>query len=145
MVGYLYHTHTSNASTPYRVSYNALELTIANLKLLVDHSADIWSIGCVFLETVIWLVDGWEGLVSFGMSRRNQGQENNETEGAYDSFFDISQSDGDQLIPIIKPSVLQVGSLPLSRMFFLLTFRYSASSSSPRTLESAPISGICYI
>ncbi|KAI1748056.1 kinase-like domain-containing protein [Xylaria castorea] len=75
----------------------------------IDGCADIWSLGCVFLETVVWLLWGWNGLVRFGIMRQTPNRltaKNNIINS--DTFFDIVDSTHDNVpVPILKPAVLQ--------------------------------------
>ena len=54
---------------------------------LVSRAFDIWSLGCVFLEFITWLLDGAQGLDAFGDLRTEE-----TADGIYDdSFYTIIQ------------------------------------------------------
>lgn len=40
----------------------------------VSRAYDIWSLGCVFLELLVWLALGWNGLEEFTLSRQEKGR-----------------------------------------------------------------------
>ncbi|EPE27561.1 Protein kinase-like (PK-like) [Glarea lozoyensis ATCC 20868] len=62
---------TTRATTP---SYEAPEASpILNLKQERSRRYDLWSMGCIYLEFVIWLVEDWEAVQSFTKARESDG------------------------------------------------------------------------
>ncbi|KAK1758867.1 serine/threonine protein kinase [Echria macrotheca] len=53
----------------FTTTYRSPEFDIAGRT--IPRSADIWALGCVFLETVCWLLDGYRGVQKFAASRRS--------------------------------------------------------------------------
>lgn len=69
----------------------------------LSRSIDIWSLGCVFLEFLTWLVRGWEDR-EFANKRMSQSMKAGLFE---DTFFEI-KSDGPKTIVQIHHGVVQV-------------------------------------
>jgi serine/threonine protein kinase len=55
----------------------------------ISRSFDIWTMGCLFLEFIIWALEGWDGRVDFRFSRCESAYLNGET----DVFFDIKRTE----------------------------------------------------
>ena len=72
------------------------------LDLPISRAYDIWSLGCVFLEFVIWLLDGPRGLEKFADDRLIQTRD-----GLHDdSFFIVAlHSDTRKYVADVRPSV----------------------------------------
>jgi serine/threonine protein kinase len=72
------------------------------LNLPISRAYDIWSLGCVFLEFVIWLLDGPQGLAKFADDRLLEVRD-----GVYDdSFFIIElRSKTGKYAANVRPSV----------------------------------------
>jgi serine/threonine protein kinase len=72
------------------------------LDLPISRAYDIWSLGCVFLEFVIWLLDGPKGLGKFADDRLIKAPD-----GVYDdSFFIVAlRSDTGKYAADVRPSV----------------------------------------
>ncbi|KAI0550050.1 hypothetical protein F4679DRAFT_544665, partial [Xylaria curta] len=74
----------------------------------IDDRADIWSLGCVFLETVIWLLWGWKGLVSFRLMRERPTRSYGQHYSNIDGFVDVVHTIPDNAsVPVLKPAVIQ--------------------------------------
>ncbi|KAI0855554.1 kinase-like domain-containing protein [Xylaria cubensis] len=74
----------------------------------IDDRADIWSLGCVFLETVIWLLWGWNGLLCFRLIRQTPTRLNGQNYINSDTFFDIVDSTPDNVpVAVLKPAITQ--------------------------------------
>lgn len=56
----------------FTTTYRSPEFDIANKT--ISRSTDTWSLGCVFLETVCWLLGGYRGVQRFGSARRSLDQ-----------------------------------------------------------------------
>ncbi|RYC53911.1 hypothetical protein CHU98_g12298 [Xylaria longipes] len=70
--------------------------------------ADIWSLGCVLLETAVWLLWGYDGLARFGLMRQAANRLNVPNNINSDTFFDVVDSSLNTVpVPVLKPSVLQ--------------------------------------
>lgn len=73
------------------------------MKRPITSKIDIWSLGCVFLEFITWLVLGSDGLEKFHDSR---------VEKTFDSLGDdayhtlIVTKDGDPVSAVVRPSVV---------------------------------------
>ncbi|KAI0182900.1 kinase-like domain-containing protein [Xylaria flabelliformis] len=74
----------------------------------IDDRADIWSLGCVFLETIIWLLRGWNGLLCFRLIRQTSTRLNGQNYINSDTFFDIVNSTPDNVpVAVLKPAITQ--------------------------------------
>ncbi|KAI0479745.1 kinase-like domain-containing protein [Xylaria cf. heliscus] len=74
----------------------------------IDDCADVWSLGCVLLETVIWMLRGWDGLVHFGFMRQTPNHVNGQNNIKNDTFFDMVSSTINTVpVPVLKPSIIQ--------------------------------------
>ncbi|KAI1390532.1 uncharacterized protein F4822DRAFT_393448 [Hypoxylon trugodes] len=72
-------------------TYRAPELDV---KGTVDEAYDIWSLGCVFLESITWLLRGWEGVKCFAESRALSTWLASEGQQKGNSFFWIEGKPG---------------------------------------------------
>lgn len=72
------------------------------LDLPISRAYDIWSLGCVFLEFIIWLLEGSEGLEKFANDRLSKAHD-----GVYDnSFFIVAlRSDTGKYAANVRPAV----------------------------------------
>ncbi|KAK3381257.1 kinase-like domain-containing protein [Podospora didyma] len=80
----------------------------------ISRAVDIWSMGCIMLESVAWLVSGSAGLDKLADLRRDAWP----GDPSRDAFFNYAESDG-VLRAEVKPQILNV-KLVLENM---LTFR----------------------
>ncbi|KAI0452079.1 kinase-like domain-containing protein [Xylaria acuta] len=102
---FLVATHGGDIPKGFTPTYQSPEHQIEGR---IDGYADIWSLGCVLLETVVWLLWGWDGLVRFGLMRQAPSRFNGPNNINSDTFFDIVGSSLDTVsVPVLKPSVLQ--------------------------------------
>ncbi|KAF3010440.1 hypothetical protein E8E14_000643 [Neopestalotiopsis sp. 37M] len=77
-----------------------------DLRSPMGQKADIWSLGCVFLEMMVWVLEGYHGLKSFIYSRMATTKDSAAERKKHDAFFVLNQFDNQKgLIPSIKPSV----------------------------------------
>ncbi|KAI0095945.1 hypothetical protein F4814DRAFT_435500 [Daldinia grandis] len=83
-------------------TYRAPELDI---KGTIDSAYDIWSLGCVFLELLTWMLYGWEGVKSFTLSRVDVDQRTDEKGDRDDGFFRIVARQGGSPDAQLKTSV----------------------------------------
>jgi serine/threonine protein kinase len=78
----------------------------------ISRAFDIWTLGCVFLEFIVWALDGNKGVRSFKMQRVSNYVENGPTTGIIQdpTFFDGTFADGDTNLFYfkIKTSVVKV-------------------------------------
>lgn len=89
-------------------TYRAPEL---DAKGTIGSAYDIWSLGCILLETIIWMLHGREGIRSFALSRITLGKRANRTRWRDDGFFQLVVSRSrDTLEAKLKPSVVKVRS-----------------------------------
>ncbi len=73
----------------------------------MSRSADIWSLGCVFLEFLTWLVHGWKD-TEFADKRMSQNLRPHMVE---DTFFEM-KPEGHNTIVQIHHGVVQVSTRP---------------------------------
>ncbi|KAF3065165.1 Protein kinase-like (PK-like) [Daldinia childiae] len=84
-------------------TYRAPELDI---KGIIDSAYDIWSLGCVFLELLTWMLCGWEGVKSFALSRVDVDQRTDKAGDRDDGFFRIVARQGGPPDAQLKSSVV---------------------------------------
>lgn len=76
---------------PTTPNYRPPECDMAGDKGHISRSFDIWTLGCLFLEFLVWALRGWEGRQNFRFDRCKSAYLNGET----DVYFDIRRSEGD--------------------------------------------------
>jgi serine/threonine protein kinase len=54
---------------PATPNYRPPECDMAGKKGHISRSFDIWTLGCVFLEFIVWILEGWDGIRDFKTSR----------------------------------------------------------------------------
>jgi serine/threonine protein kinase len=78
---------------------------------------DIWSLGCVFLESITWVLEGWEGVDLFSLKRMNDEKKlrvyNTRSPIPEDKFFvsykqQVAGHDVGQVQAAVKPAVREV-------------------------------------
>ncbi len=77
----------------------------------LSRSADIWALGCVFLEFVTWIVEGPDGVITeFPRYRSRQLRRNGSSSVEDDSFFMIERDSNasSSRVATLKPSVREV-------------------------------------
>ncbi|KAG8161489.1 hypothetical protein KVR01_008476 [Diaporthe batatas] len=73
----------------------------------VGQSHDIWSLGCLYLELIAWLLGGWELVKSFQSARESTDPEYY-AKAINGTFFTIIPGGGDGLgVAVVKPAVKQ--------------------------------------
>jgi serine/threonine protein kinase len=70
---------------PHSPTYRAPEIDLGKP---LSRKYDIWGLGCVFLEMIVWLILGQKGLGEFGDSRFDE-QEQELSQVKQDNFFKI--------------------------------------------------------
>jgi hypothetical protein len=76
----------------------------------ISRSFDIWSLGCVYLEFILWLMDGWYGVRQFNIDRATKSD--NTRLQSYDySYFEFVESGGTGKTAKLKGSVSDVSFL----------------------------------
>lgn len=75
---------------------------------------DIWSLGCIFLEFVTWVLRGAKGLDRFSEERNKDGG-SRDHRWILDNFYMINREDGRQSAQV-KPSVLTVSHFTVNAM-----------------------------
>jgi serine/threonine protein kinase len=84
-----------------------------DLRQRIAPSYDIWSLGCVFLEFVIWYLEGFDAVEQFGLDRAED--DVSQVRGlSEDKYFNIitkpgQASDGSTGHAVVKPVVQRVG------------------------------------
>jgi serine/threonine protein kinase len=75
---------------------------------LISRSFDIWTLGCVYLEFIAWILGGWDFVFQFSNDRKS-----NDTYGFYsDTFFEIvTAKESGKTAAMVKPVVTHVRSL----------------------------------
>ncbi|KAF2440124.1 kinase-like protein [Karstenula rhodostoma CBS 690.94] len=79
-------------------TYQAPEFDVVGV---VSQKYDMWSLGCVLMEFIVWYVDGWDGVDSFSKRR----SEDTASGIRMDNFYDVrsvEQPSWDRLIPFRK-------------------------------------------
>ncbi|KAK7743284.1 hypothetical protein SLS53_004369 [Cytospora paraplurivora] len=77
---------------PTTPNYRPPECDMDGDKGHISRSFDIWTLGCLFLEFLVWALRGWEGRQNFRFDRCKTAYLNGET----DVYFDIRRSEGDK-------------------------------------------------
>jgi serine/threonine protein kinase len=74
----------------------------------ISRSFDIWTLGCLFLEFIVWILHGWEGIKTFKKERESPYINGGET----DIYFDIMvlQNRAERYAFTIKEKVLEVST-----------------------------------
>jgi hypothetical protein len=76
----------------------------------ISRSFDIWSLGCVYLEFILWLMDGWYGVRQFNIDRATKSD--NTRLQSYDySYFEFVESGGTGKTAKLKGTVSDVSFL----------------------------------
>ena len=70
------------------------------LKIMVSRKYDIWSLGCVFLEFITWILEGHQALERFPDERQELAYD-----GAYDDTFFSIVGSGPESQPLLRPKV----------------------------------------
>ena len=86
--------------TGYSRTYRAPEFDVRGA---IGSEYDLWSFGCVVIETAVWMIRGWDGVVSFAFSRAGR------TGRGDDAFFtQATPKKGRPPLVYLKPVVLYV-------------------------------------
>ncbi|KAF4784666.1 protein kinase domain-containing protein [Colletotrichum scovillei] len=91
-------------------SYEAPEAT-ATSKDAISLKYDIWSIGCIFLEFVIWLAQDWDAVQSFANARKSTSAH---AGGAIPSHFYTIDKDDIVVHPEVFKIIKTLGRIPQS-------------------------------
>ncbi|OHE91937.1 CMGC/DYRK protein kinase [Colletotrichum orchidophilum] len=89
------------ARIPVSPNYRPPECDIAGDDGLVSRSFDIWTLGCLFLEFMVWILEGWEGYDAFKRNRMSPYIHGHDTP----VYFEIVRVNGDEYAVDIKESV----------------------------------------
>ncbi|KAG5800582.1 hypothetical protein H9Q69_000469 [Fusarium xylarioides] len=89
-------TSTKYGTLRYEPPETAVNKTQATSRLY-----DVWSMGCIILEFVVWLLDGQEGLNNFNDSIRGGVKHD------YDPPYYITRGAADQMVALVHPVVMQ--------------------------------------
>ena len=88
----------------YSRTYRAPEFDVRGA---IGSEYDIWSFGCVVLETAVWMVRGWNGVASFAFSRAGRSGRGD------DAFFaHVAPEKGQKPLVYLKPVVVYVRPTP---------------------------------
>ncbi|KAI0139620.1 hypothetical protein F4776DRAFT_597067 [Hypoxylon sp. NC0597] len=95
-------------------TYRAPEVDI---KGTIDESYDIWSLGCVLLEVLTWLLHGWEGVESFALSRAKSDNSGMKEGWRDDGFFilAVSRQGGMPKAELKRSVVLLIDNLSMDK------------------------------
>ena len=94
-------------STAFSPTYRSPEFDITNTA--IGRRADVWSLGCVFLEFVTWYVLGTAGLDDFGEARfGTNGLLANTSRFVEDTFFSIKNSEDGRPMIMQNPAITKV-------------------------------------
>ncbi|EWY89786.1 serine/threonine protein kinase [Fusarium oxysporum NRRL 32931] len=89
-------TSTKYGTLRYEPPETAVNKTQATSRLY-----DVWSMGCIILEFVVWLLDGQNGLDNFNDSIRGVIKHD------YDPPYYITRGAADQMVALVHPVVMQ--------------------------------------
>lgn len=77
---------------PATPNYRPPECNMDGEKGFISRSFDIWTLGCLFLELLVWLLNGWQGRQDFREDRCKSTHLHRET----DIYFDIMKTLGEE-------------------------------------------------
>lgn len=97
---------------PVTPAYRAPECDMSGRDGHVSRSFDIWTLGCVFLEYIIWILEGKDAVKEF---RKERNAPYLGTNLETDIFYDILLLPEDRYAFKIKDSVAQVRTISLDR------------------------------
>jgi len=100
------------AGLPATPDYRPPECDMFGKQGSVSRSFDIWTLGCVFLEYIIWILEGKKGVKKFKADRMSPYLGTNVHNS---TFYDVLVLDDDQYAFKIKDSVAQVSCPRCSR------------------------------
>ncbi len=91
---------------PATPNYRPPECDMDGIHGHISRSFDIWTLGCLLLEFVVWTLDGWQGRETFRSNRFSPYINNNDT----DIFFEVRPAPNEktEAIFMIKESVEEV-------------------------------------
>ncbi|KAF4544497.1 Protein kinase domain-containing protein [Lasiodiplodia theobromae] len=79
---------TRTKAAPYTIySSPTYEPPECHIYLPVSRAYDLWSLGCLFLEWVSWMLAGWQAIEDFSRSRVEQSLIMNQDGAIYDDYF----------------------------------------------------------
>ncbi|KZL72868.1 serine/threonine protein kinase [Colletotrichum tofieldiae] len=90
---------------PTTPNYRPPECDIDGKKGHVSRDFDIWTMGCLFLEFMVWILDGWEGYKDFQNRRFSPYINGGET----CVYFDIVRTGQDEYAFKVKDVVIKAG------------------------------------
>jgi serine/threonine protein kinase len=73
---------------------------------VISPAFDIWSLGCLYLEFVAWLLGGWTLLRSY--NRRRMSPDAGWDFMEIDTFFQLVRTDNEETAAVVKPAVIEV-------------------------------------
>ncbi|KAI9801452.1 MAG: hypothetical protein M1833_002684 [Piccolia ochrophora] len=83
----------------------------------ISRPYDVFSLGCIFLEMIVWLLYGSKGLLNFSDGRVTRVNEFDPTYSNYtdDAFYIVIERGGCQLRPQVKDCITRLHSHPSSK------------------------------
>ena len=114
-----FHSHPSKcnvraSSSCYSPTYRAPEFDLPGAR--IGRSADVWALGCTFLECLTWYVGGSDGVRRFAQRRTTKTEDGNACSAFSQTRLDVSTG---KRLAEVKPSVEDVSS-PKTRLLCLL-------------------------
>lgn len=97
---------------PVSPNYRPPECDIDGDKGRVSRSFDIWTLGCLFLEFMVWVLEGWDGHAAFETERMSPYIHGHHTP----VYFEILRVSEDEYAVDIKDSITKV-SLPAAARY----------------------------
>lgn len=85
-------SNVPNNAVAFSVTYRPPEVDIEHG--YISRSSDIWSLGCMFLEMISWMLGGWESVKSFSLARVAPSTMGFNT----DNFFDMLQVEDSEAV-----------------------------------------------
>jgi serine/threonine protein kinase len=123
----LHREHSERRVYPHRppgsLTYRAPE---GDFNEPVSTLSDLWPLGCLFLEFVVWLLQGWNEVDNFSKERLKEDNSSHRLLALEDKFFNR----GEEFGAYTKPSVLKVSFASAGRQAELTTV--AARPSPPR-------------
>ncbi len=121
----------SNRNIKFSPTYCAPEAYV--LGGVISQSYDIWTLGCVYLEFLAWLMGGWKLVHKFARDRQTTERASPGTEAKLDRFFELETSHDIITGARVKKEVTDVSPLISNRRRFETLLIVSCSMTVYRT------------
>lgn len=107
-------SYVTKKGMAWSLSYRPPECDLKDSK--VGQSIDIWTLGCLYLEFITWLLGGWELVERFTISRMSVDLMwyNIKTDTFFELVEALNSTRRGTIAAMVKPAVTQVVNIPLS-------------------------------